>query len=226
MIFRRRQDEMEGFRRMREALRQQADPQDHALLDEQDEDEYAAEDEPVEDELVDEDEAGAEEEYEEDDEAQPLVAQRSGQLPAVTPAPGMAALTGVMPAAPLADASASGMPRPAGGVSMTTIGSDTSWSGTLRSESDVYLEGTVEGTLEVRDTVYIAERATVDARITARAIVVSGQLNGTIACEERLEVTPTGRLSGEIEAGSLVVHDGAIMDGKFKMKSGPVLANR
>ena len=54
MIFRRKQDEMEGFRRMREALRQQADPQDHALLDD---DQYGTYDEedaelaPLNDEL-------------------------------------------------------------------------------------------------------------------------------------------------------------------------------
>lgn len=208
MIFRRRQDEMEGFRRMREALRQQADPQDHALL----EDQYGGYEED-EAELTGEEEALAEEALEEDagaDEYGPYgeaaaAAAAEAAAPAAAPAPAVAEL----------------FPRPQpGGPSMTTIGADTSWNGTLRSESNVYLEGRVEGTLEVRDTVYIAERATIDARVKARSVVVSGQLTGHVECEGRLEVTPTGRLNGEVEAGSLVVHEGAILDGKFKMKRG------
>jgi cytoskeletal protein CcmA (bactofilin family) len=211
MIFRRRQDEMEGFRRMREALRQQADPQDHALL----EDQYGAYEED-EGELTDEETALAEEVLEEGEmgEYEPYAGAAASATAPAAEAPVAAAAPA--PTAPEL------FPRPGpGGPSMTTIGADTSWSGTLRSESNVYLEGRVEGTLEVRDTVYIAERATIDARVKARSVVISGQLTGHVDCEGRLEVTPTGRLNGEVEAGSLVVHEGAILDGKFKMKRGP-----
>jgi cytoskeletal protein CcmA (bactofilin family) len=216
MIFRRKQDEMEGFRRMREALRQQADPQDHALLDDQ----YGAYDEE-DDELTDEedDELVGEDELEEAEigEYQPYAGAEENAMTAAQPDDALDAAA----AAPVQAAVADAFPRPhAGGPSMTTIGADTSWSGTLRSESNVYLEGRVEGTLEVRDTIYIAERATIDAKVKARSVVVSGQLNGQVDCEGRLEVTPTGRLTGEVEVGSLVVHEGAILEGKFKMKGG------
>jgi cytoskeletal protein CcmA (bactofilin family) len=213
MIFRRKQDEMEGFRRMREALRQQADPQDHALLDDDqygaydEEDAELAEDEELEDEAMEAGETG---------EFEPYAEPTADAPPAET-----------VVAAPLAAAAPDLFPRPhPGGPSMTTIGADSSWTGTLRSESDVYLEGRVEGTLEVRDTVYIAEQATIDAKIKARSVVVSGQLNGEIDCDGRLEVTPTGRLNGSAEVGSIVVHEGAILDGKFKMKSSSVTPSR
>ena len=88
------------------------------------------------------------------------------------------------------------------------------------------MEGRVDGTLEVRDTVYIAERATIDAKIKARSVVVSGQMNGDIDCDGRLEITPTGRLSGTAEVGSIVVHEGAILDGKFKMKNNSATPSR
>jgi cytoskeletal protein CcmA (bactofilin family) len=211
MIFRRKQDEMEGFRRMREALRQGADPQDHALLDDDqygtidEEDAELAEDDELEDEAMAEGETGDYAPY-----AEPTEAAVEGAV-----------------AAPVQAVAADLFPRPhPGGPSMTTIGADSSWSGTLRSESDVYLEGRVDGVLEVRDTVYIAERATIDAKIKARSVVVSGQLNGEIDCDGRLEITPTGRLSGTAEVGSIVVHEGAILDGKFKMKNSSVNPGR
>jgi cytoskeletal protein CcmA (bactofilin family) len=208
MIFRRRQDEMEGFRRMREALRQQADPQDHALLDD---DQYDLYDEEDEAELVDVPDGVGDDESVTGSDIVPASGDDESAAPLVAAsAPPPAALGETFPRARQPERAS------------TTIGADTSWSGTLRSESDVYLEGRVEGTLEVRDTVYIAEQAAVDARIKARSVVVSGQLTGRIECDGRLEVTPTGRVNGEIEVGSLIVHEGAVLDGTFKMKQGTV----
>lgn len=214
MIFRRRQDEMEGFRRMREALRQQADPQDHALLD--GDEAYATYDEET--ALADDDEGlEADELTEATDEA--------AYEPYTDAALAETADSGGVPAQAIASADTLARAFP-GSASMTTIGADTSWNGTMRSESNVFLEGRVEGTLEVRDTIFISERATIDARLRAHSVVVSGQLTGHIECDGRLEVTPTGRVNAEVEAGSLVVHEGAILDGKFKMKTIPPAAGR
>ena len=212
MIFRRRQDETEGFRRMREALRQQADPQDHALLDS--DEGYATYDEEA--ALGDEEELAADTLTEATDEA----SYDAYPEPALTES--ASGDDGTASQIASADTLARAFP---GGTTMTTIGADTSWNGTLRSESNVFLEGRVEGTVEVRDTIFISERATIDARLRAHSVVVSGQLTGHIDCDGRLEVTPTGRINAEVEAGSLVVHEGAILDGKFKMKSGVASAS-
>ena len=240
MIFRRRQDEMEGFRRMREALRQQADPNDHALLDDDeayeayDEDEELDDDEAilVEDELVEGEPVTDDEELDEDDaldDYAPLVAETITPTPEARPVvearPAEARASEAPPAAltsdPLSERQVPARSQPSN-ASMTTIGADTTWNGTLRSESNIYLEGRVEGIIEVRDTIYVAERAQIEARVTAHSVVVSGHVSGQIDCEGRLEVTPTGRVSGEVVAGSLVVHEGAVVDGKIKMKSGVV----
>jgi cytoskeletal protein CcmA (bactofilin family) len=208
MIFRRRQDETEGFRRMREALRQQADPQDHALLDS--DEGYAT---------YDEEAALGEEEEELAADALTEATDEASYDAYTEPALTEPASSGDGTASQIVSADTLARAFP-GGTSMTTIGADTSWNGTLRSESNVFLEGRVEGTVEVRDTIFISERATIDARLRAHSVVVSGQLTGHIDCDGRLEVTPTGRINAEVEAGSLVVHEGAILDGKFKMKSG------
>jgi len=211
MIFRRQRDEMEGFRRMREALRQQADPQDHALLDDQygdyDEDDAelaAADGAEVADEALTEAEAAEYGAY----------AEASSDNPN---AAGLVAAdeTTLTPTAGFVETFPGRHPV---GSAMTTIAADTSWSGTLRSEGNVYIEGRIEGTLEVHDTIFIAERATLDATVKAHSVVIAGQVSGRVECDGRLEVTPTGRLNAEVEAGSLIVHEGAVLDGKFKMK--------
>ncbi|MCA9859116.1 MAG: polymer-forming cytoskeletal protein, partial [Thermomicrobiales bacterium] len=41
-------------------------------------------------------------------------------------------------------------------------------------------------------------------------------------CNNRLEVLPTGRVRGEIYAPALVVHNGAVINGKVRMTANAV----
>jgi cytoskeletal protein CcmA (bactofilin family) len=46
---------------------------------------------------------------------------------------------------------------------------------------------------------------------------VAGQVNGEIVCSGRLEIKPSGRVVGEINAGTLIMQDGAFFEGNLKM---------
>jgi cytoskeletal protein CcmA (bactofilin family) len=61
--------------------------------------------------------------------------------------------------------------------------------------------------------------AKVEATVHAESITVAGQLNGQINCQGRLEILPTGRVSGQIDAGKFVVHEGAYLGGQVRMTS-------
>ncbi len=106
-----------------------------------------------------------------------------------------------------------------GGPTVTTVAVDTTWQGTLRSTADIRIEGTLTGEVETEQEVFIAPEATVDAIVRAARIIVAGQLNGQINCRERLEVRSSGRISGQIDAGAIVVHEGAFMGGQLRMTS-------
>jgi cytoskeletal protein CcmA (bactofilin family) len=51
-------------------------------------------------------------------------------------------------------------------------------------------------------------------------VTIAGQVDGQIFCEGRVEIRPTGRVTGEINAGALIVQEGAYFDGNSKMSSG------
>ncbi|MBV9327909.1 MAG: polymer-forming cytoskeletal protein [Chloroflexi bacterium] len=100
------------------------------------------------------------------------------------------------------------------------IGEHTSFEGTLKTEGSVRLLGAIQGEIESKSTIIVEEKARVTARLTAQQVTVAGQLDGQIFCEGRVEIRPTGRVTGEINAGALIVQEGAYFDGNSRMASG------
>jgi cytoskeletal protein CcmA (bactofilin family) len=100
------------------------------------------------------------------------------------------------------------------------IGERTSFEGTLKTEGAVRLLGSVQGEIESKSTIIVEEKAHVTARLTAAQVTVSGHVDGQIFCEGRVEIRPTGRVTGEINAGALIVQEGAYFDGNSKMATG------
>lgn len=97
------------------------------------------------------------------------------------------------------------------------IGEHTSFEGTLKTEGSVRILGTIQGEIESKATIIVEEKAKVTARLTAQQVAVAGQVDGQIYCEGRVEIRPTGRVTGEINAGALIVQEGAYFDGNSRM---------
>ncbi len=100
------------------------------------------------------------------------------------------------------------------------IGEHTSFEGTLKTEGSVRLLGAIQGEIESKSTIIVEEKARVTARLTAAQVTIAGQVDGQIYCEGRVEIRPTGRVTGEINAGLLIVQEGAYFDGNSKMTTG------
>jgi cytoskeletal protein CcmA (bactofilin family) len=108
-------------------------------------------------------------------------------------------------------------PVPALDTETTVIAHGATWSGNLESTGSLHVHGRADGTLSARDTIYIAEDAEVDATLHAARVVVAGLVHGAVRCQERFEVLPRGKVSGNIQAPRVVVHEGAVVAGKVSM---------
>src|SRR5579864_2208031 len=76
------------------------------------------------------------------------------------------------------------------------IGEHTSFEGTLKTEGSVRLLGSIQGEIESKSTIIVEEKAHVTARLTAQQVTVAGQVDGQIYCDGRVEIRPTGRVTG------------------------------
>jgi cytoskeletal protein CcmA (bactofilin family) len=110
-------------------------------------------------------------------------------------------------------------PIPALDMHTSVIAHSTAWSGDLESAGSLHVHGRVEGTLTARDSVFIAEEADVDAVIRAANVTIAGNVRGSVHCSERFEVLPRGKVTGDIHAPAIAIHDGAVVSGAISMTS-------
>ena len=108
-------------------------------------------------------------------------------------------------------------PIPAIDTQTSIIAHSTAWSGDLESSGSLHVHGRVEGSLTARDSVFIAEEADVEAVIRAANVTIAGTVRGSVHCTERFEVLPHGRVTGEIHAPAITIHDGALVAGDISM---------
>jgi cytoskeletal protein CcmA (bactofilin family) len=100
----------------------------------------------------------------------------------------------------------------------STIGEHTFFDGVYRSENSVRIRGTAQGEIDCAKAVFIEEQAKVSAKVTAASITVAGEVNGELHCSGRVEIRPSGRVTGTINAGVLVMLEGAFFDGNLRMR--------
>jgi cytoskeletal protein CcmA (bactofilin family) len=97
------------------------------------------------------------------------------------------------------------------------VSAGAKWNGTLTVDDSLRIDGVFSGEVESKGTVHVAEGAQVDAKVRAQYVVVSGEFRGEIRCEQRTDLMPRSRVSGEVYTKVLSVHEGATLDGSVKM---------
>jgi cytoskeletal protein CcmA (bactofilin family) len=124
----------------------------------------------------------------------------------------------VVPAAPAPRVQAPSLPAVSSEISL--VSKDAVWDGKLSCTGDVRIEGVLEGEVETTGTLFVAAEARVHGTVRARNVMLAGEIEGQLRCDERLEILPGGSARGEIDTGSLVVHEGAFIESKFQMHRG------
>jgi cytoskeletal protein CcmA (bactofilin family) len=83
--------------------------------------------------------------------------------------------------------------------------------GEISGRGDLYLDGTFEGTIHIVDGRFtVGPNARVTAEIEAREVIVHGEVIGTLK-GERVRVSSTGRVTGDMETRGIVIEDGAVL---------------
>jgi cytoskeletal protein CcmA (bactofilin family) len=99
----------------------------------------------------------------------------------------------------------------------TVIGAGTQVQGRLTSEDTIHIIGIVEGELASTETILIETAGRVTATVAAAQIIIAGRVDGRVRGNGRIELRSTARMRGELEAGVLVIQEGAAFDGRVRM---------
>jgi cytoskeletal protein CcmA (bactofilin family) len=101
----------------------------------------------------------------------------------------------------------------------TVVAQGTTFNGKLKSENNLYIEGTFDGELEAQDAVFIADTAQVNANVKATDVIVAGQLTGTVNASNRFHALASAQVSGQINSSVLVVEKQAAINCTFSMRN-------
>lgn len=115
----------------------------------------------------------------------------------------------------------------------TVFSETTTFSGELKFETSLKIEGRFKGKIISKGHLIIGENAKIRANIKAQSIVIAGEVKGNVEAHDRLELLPTGKLYGNIKTKKLKMADGVIFEGSCEMlkeigrsrKMGPALSS-
>lgn len=96
----------------------------------------------------------------------------------------------------------------------TVIAQGVTFTGTLRGEGVVQVEGIVVGEFDMTGAVIVAESGLVRGPITADVVRVAGRVEGSVQAREHMRLEASGSLDGDVTTASLVVEDGGILNGR------------
>jgi cytoskeletal protein CcmA (bactofilin family) len=99
------------------------------------------------------------------------------------------------------------------------IGRSVIIKGELSGSEDLYVDGQVEGTIELTGNhLIIGPNGQVRANVNAKGVVVKGKLDGNIRASERAELHKSAVAVGDIVTQRVAIEEGAYFKGKIDIQ--------
>jgi len=99
------------------------------------------------------------------------------------------------------------------------IGKSVVIKGELSGSEDLYLDGEVEGTIELqRNALTIGPNGRIRAHVNAREVIIHGKIDGNIRGVEKVELKRTAVLVGDIQTQRITIEDGAYFKGAIDIQ--------
>lgn len=100
----------------------------------------------------------------------------------------------------------------------SVIGPGIVWKGRLSGSGGVRIEGALDGDINMRGLIVVAETGRVTCQLLrANVVVVAGAVRGDILAE-KLEIRRTGRVWGNVITAAFSTEEGAFLRGQVTME--------
>ena len=109
------------------------------------------------------------------------------------------------------------------GMSPTVISESTTVVGDIETRGPLMVSGHVRGNGKIGGTLSVSKSADWQGDITARQAVLAGKVTGKVVVEEKLEVSASAVITGEIVAKIPAIANGARIEGEVTVTSGKAI---
>ena len=99
------------------------------------------------------------------------------------------------------------------------IGKSVVIKGELSGSEDLYLDGQVEGSIELRDhSLTVGPNGKVKANVSAKGVVIQGKLDGSVTASDRVELRQSAVVTGDVTTQRISIEEGAFLKGKVDIQ--------
>jgi len=100
------------------------------------------------------------------------------------------------------------------------IGAKVKINGDIESSEDLLIEGEVSGTVSLKDhELVIGSSGKVQANVNAKTVRIEGEVRGDINGQERVIISASGNVEGNLIAPRVILEDGGRFKGNIDMGS-------
>ncbi len=96
---------------------------------------------------------------------------------------------------------------------LTVVGEHAKMEGKFEITDSIQIECEVGGELQVGGKLVIGEKGVVNANVQTVDAIIMGHYDGNMVATGNVEITATGRVSGNIQTDSLVISKGGFFNG-------------
>jgi cytoskeletal protein CcmA (bactofilin family) len=95
------------------------------------------------------------------------------------------------------------------------MGPSMTVKGEVYSREELYIDGEVQGSIELQHRLTIGPNGKIRATVKAREVVVHGSIQGNVQATEKIILREKGSLVGDIKTAGIVIEDGAYFKGSI-----------
>ncbi len=95
----------------------------------------------------------------------------------------------------------------------TIVGKTMRIVGDVSCQEELFLDGALEGKLDLKNRLTIGPESKVNANIKAREVIVFGSVRGNVEAEERIALRAGATIVGDIKTAGIIIEDGAYFKG-------------
>jgi cytoskeletal protein CcmA (bactofilin family) len=99
------------------------------------------------------------------------------------------------------------------------LGEDTEFNGSLKFYGTIRIDGNFSGEIQGEGTLVVGEKGRLESNVRVSQIDVSGEVKGNIVADQKIEIRPSGRVSGDILSPTVIINEGAVFDGNCRTRS-------
>jgi cytoskeletal protein CcmA (bactofilin family) len=108
---------------------------------------------------------------------------------------------------------------PTGGDGYSVLHANLTVVGDVETDGTIRIDGRLDGSVRRAGLVVLGAGASVRGNVAAREVIVGGAVHGNIVAAERVELQPSGAVTGDIEANAVLIHEGGAVRGRLCVRS-------